>query len=128
MSKTEQQYKPFSVKRTSHRQRIHAKWDEVRAKSADENFNYVPIADYFVPVSFIAAVKRSVLDITKFDPRIGAENFVEEMFWQSLDDGMRSLVGPTIAFIQEHDEWFEYLRLEIAYRASQLGGKHDQAH
>ena len=92
MSKNQQQYKTFSEKRTSHQQRIQAKRDEVRAKSADENCSYVPIADYFVPVSFVAAVKRSVLEIAKFDPSIDVESIVEETFWQSLDDETRGVV------------------------------------
>lgn len=110
----------------AHLQCSQTKWDELRAKAADENFHYVPIGDYFLSLGFVSSVKRNLLDPLQYDPSIGVQSVVEEAFWQSLDDELRDLVGPTIAFILENEEWIEAEQREIASLVKALArGGHD---
>lgn len=92
---------------------------------AREDFNFVPIGDYFVTISFISEVHRHLLDADKWDEHIGVESIIEQSFWRSLDDQSRNLIGPIVEFLKEHKEWFDSLRREIAASAAQMRGKHD---
>lgn len=111
-------HNPFSHLRCSPSQRA-----EMERKAGDEGFNFVPLAGYFVPVSFITAVKRNLRDTAMLDATIGVDSLLEAAFWESLDEGLRGLVGPTIAFLREHDEWFESYRSEIADCAARPGSQ-----
>ncbi len=109
----------------SHLQCSDAKWDEILAMQAQEDFNFVPIGDYFVTVTLISEVHRHLLDTNKWDENIGVESIVKQSFWRSLDDESRNLIGPIVEFLKEHKEWFESIKREIAASAALLRGKHD---
>jgi hypothetical protein len=96
---------------------------EVQKKSADENFNFVQIGKFLLPVSFISAVQRNLKDVK--NPNADVESRIEASFWNSLNDVIRGAVGPTIDFIQEHGEWIEALQQEIAQRAASQEGSND---
>lgn len=125
MSKSQQNFNPFTLQYPFHQRRSQSKWNEIQGVLANAGVNYVSITGQLVPISFVTAVNQHLLDIRGFDFRIGVKSIVEEVFWQSLDDEMRDLVGVTVAFLLEHEEWFQSLPREIADRATGLGGNHD---
>ena len=125
MSKIQHGFNPFTLKYPFHQRLSQSKWNEAQQVLANAGVNCVPITGQLVPISFVTAVNQHLLDIRGFDSRIGVKSIVEEVFWQSLEEGMRDLVGVTIAFLLEHEEWFQSLPREIADRATGLGGNHD---